>query len=263
MKDITQFFKAKKNGEKLTLISTYDYWSAKLCEEAGIDAILVGDSLGMVVQGNDSTLPVTLEEMIYHTKAVRKGAPNTFIIVDMPFMTYHTTVEEAVKNAGRVIKETGANAVKIEGASEIVLETTRRLTSIGVPVMGHLGLTPQFINIFGGYKVQGKTEESQQKIIQQAKELETVGAFSVVLEAVPSDLAKTITTNLKIPTIGIGAGKETDGQILVFHDLIGIFEKTPKFVKRYLEGGKLIKQSLEKFKEEVKNGQFPTEEHSY
>ncbi|MGC8868809.1 MAG: 3-methyl-2-oxobutanoate hydroxymethyltransferase [Sulfurihydrogenibium sp.] len=263
MKDITQFFKAKKNGEKLTLISTYDYWSAKLCEEAGIDAILVGDSLGMVVQGNDSTLPVTLEEMIYHTKAVRKGAPNTFIIVDMPFMTYHTTVEEAVKNAGRVIKETGANAVKIEGASEIVLETTRRLTSIGVPVMGHLGLTPQFINIFGGYKVQGKTEESQQKIIQQAKELETVGAFSVVLEAVPSDLAKTITTNLKIPTIGIGAGKETDGQILVFHDLIGIFEKTPKFVKKYLEGGKLIKQSLEKFKEEVKNGQFPTEEHSY
>ncbi|MGC8942115.1 MAG: 3-methyl-2-oxobutanoate hydroxymethyltransferase [Sulfurihydrogenibium sp.] len=263
MKDITQFFKAKKNGEKLTLISTYDYWSAKLCEEAGIDAILVGDSLGMVVQGNDSTLPVTLEEMIYHTKAVRKGAPNTFIIVDMPFMTYHTTVEEAVKNAGRVIKETGANAVKIEGASEIVLETTRRLTSIGVPVMGHLGLTPQFINIFGGYKVQGKTEESQQKITQQAKELETVGAFSVVLEAVPSDLAKTITTNLKIPTIGIGAGKETDGQILVFHDLIGIFEKTPKFVKRYLEGGKLIKQSLEKFKEEVKNGQFPTEEHSY
>ncbi|PMP77213.1 MAG: 3-methyl-2-oxobutanoate hydroxymethyltransferase [Sulfurihydrogenibium sp.] len=263
MKDITQFFKAKKNGEKLTLISTYDYWSAKLCEEAGIDAILVGDSLGMVVQGNDSTLPVTLEEMIYHTKAVRKGAPNTFIIVDMPFMTYHTTVEEAVKNAGKVIKETGANAVKIEGASEIVLETTRRLTSIGVPVMGHLGLTPQFINIFGGYKVQGKTEESQQKIIQQAKELETVGAFSVVLEAVPSDLAKTITTNLKIPTIGIGAGKETDGQILVFHDLIGIFEKTPKFVKRYLEGGKLIKQSLEKFKEEVKNGQFPTEEHSY
>lgn len=263
MKDITQFFKAKKNGEKLTLISTYDYWSAKLCEEAGIDAILVGDSLGMVVQGNDSTLPVTLEEMIYHTKAVRKGAPNTFIIVDMPFMTYHTTVEEAVKNAGKVIKETGANAVKIEGASEIVLETTRRLTSIGVPVMGHLGLTPQFINIFGGYKVQGKTEESQQKIIQQAKELETVGAFSVVLEAVPSDLAKMITTNLKIPTIGIGAGKETDGQILVFHDLIGIFEKTPKFVKRYLEGGKLIKQSLEKFKEEVKNGQFPTEEHSY
>lgn len=263
MKDITQFFKAKEKGEKLTLISTYDYWSAKLCEESGIDAILVGDSLGMVFQGNDSTLPVSLEEMIYHTKAVRKGAPNTFIIVDMPFMSYHTTVEEAVKNAGKVIKETSANAVKVEGASDLVLEITQRLTSIGIPVMGHLGLTPQFINIFGGYKVQGKTEESQSKILQQAKDLENAGAFSVVLEAVPSKLAKDITQTLKIPTVGIGAGKDTDGQILVFHDLIGLFEKTPKFVKRYLESGKLIKQALVKYKDEVKNGQFPGEEHSY
>lgn len=263
MKDITQFFKAKEKGEKLTLISTYDYWSAKLCEESGIDAILVGDSLGMVFQGNDSTLPVSLEEMIYHTKAVRKGAPNTFIIVDMPFMSYHTTVEEAVKNAGKVIKETSANAVKVEGASDLVLEITQRLTSIGIPVMGHLGLTPQFINIFGGYKVQGKTEESQSKILQQAKDLENAGAFSVVLEAVPSKLAKDITQTLKIPTVGIGAGKYTDGQILVFHDLIGLFEKTPKFVKRYLESGKLIKQALVKYKDEVKNGQFPGEEHSY
>ncbi|WP_297887487.1 3-methyl-2-oxobutanoate hydroxymethyltransferase [Sulfurihydrogenibium sp.] len=263
MKDITQFFRAKEKGEKLTLISTYDYWSAKLCEESGIDAILVGDSLGMVFQGNDSTLPVSLEEMIYHTKAVRKGAPNTFIIVDMPFMSYHTTVEEAVKNAGKVIKETSANAVKVEGASDLVLEITQRLTSIGIPVMGHLGLTPQFINIFGGYKVQGKTEESQSKILQQAKDLENAGAFSVVLEAVPSKLAKDITQTLKIPTVGIGAGKYTDGQILVFHDLIGLFEKTPKFVKRYLESGKLIKQALVKYKDEVKNGQFPGEEHSY
>lgn len=263
MKDITQFFRAKEKGEKLTLISTYDYWSAKLCEESGIDAILVGDSLGMVFQGNDSTLPVSLEEMIYHTKAVRKGAPNTFIIVDMPFMSYHTTVEEAVKNAGKVIKETSANAVKVEGASDLVLEITQRLTSIGIPVMGHLGLTPQFINIFGGYKVQGKTEESQSKILQQAKDLENAGAFSVVLEAVPSKLAKDITQTLKIPTVGIGAGKDTDGQILVFHDLIGVFEKTPKFVKRYLESGKLIKQALVKYKDEVQNGQFPGEEHSY
>ncbi|ACN99142.1 3-methyl-2-oxobutanoate hydroxymethyltransferase [Sulfurihydrogenibium azorense] len=262
MKDITQFLKAKETGQKITMVSTYDYWSAKLCEEAGIDAILVGDSLGMVIQGNNSTLPVSLEEMIYHTKAVRKGAPNTFIVVDMPFMSYHTSVEEAVKNAGRVIKETGANAVKLEGAG-IVLEITKKLVSIGIPVMGHLGLTPQFINLFGGYKVQGKTIDSRKRILEDAKALEEAGVFSIVLEAVPSDLAKTITDSLKIPTIGIGAGKDTDGQILVFHDLIGVFEKTPKFVKRYLEAGKLIKQALSSYNQEVKDGKFPTEEYSY
>jgi 3-methyl-2-oxobutanoate hydroxymethyltransferase len=262
LKDITQFLKAKETGQKITMVSTYDYWSAKLCEEAGIDAILVGDSLGMVIQGNNSTLPVSLEEMIYHTKAVRKGAPNTFIVVDMPFMSYHTSVEEAVKNAGRVIKETGANAVKLEGAG-IVLEITKKLVSIGIPVMGHLGLTPQFINLFGGYKVQGKTIDSRKRILEDAKALEEAGVFSIVLEAVPSDLAKTITDSLKIPTIGIGAGKDTDGQILVFHDLIGVFEKTPKFVKRYLEAGKLIKQALSSYNQEVKDGKFPTEEYSY
>ena len=262
MKDITQFFKAKELGQKITMVSTYDYWSAKLCEESGIDAILVGDSLGMVIQGNDSTLPVSLDEMIYHAKAVRKGAPNTFIVVDMPFMSYHTSVEEAVKNAGRVIKESGANAVKLEGAG-IVLEITKKLVSIGIPVMGHLGLTPQFINLFGGYKVQGKTIDSRKRILEDAQALEESGAFSIVLEAVPSDLAKTITESLKIPTIGIGAGKDTDGQVLVFHDLIGIFEKTPKFVKRYLEAGKLIKQALSYYNQEVKDGKFPTDEYSY
>lgn len=262
MKDITQFFKAKELGQKITMVSTYDYWSAKLCEESGIDAILVGDSLGMVIQGNDSTLPVSLDEMIYHAKAVRKGAPNTFIVVDMPFMSYHTSVEEAVKNAGRVIKESGANAVKLEGAG-IVLEITKKLVSIGIPVMGHLGLTPQFINLFGGYKVQGKTIDSRKRILEDAQALEESGAFSIVLEAVPSDLAKTITDSLKIPTIGIGAGKDTDGQVLVFHDLIGIFEKTPKFVKRYLEAGKLIKQALSSYNQEVKDGKFPTDEYSY
>ncbi|WP_028950546.1 3-methyl-2-oxobutanoate hydroxymethyltransferase [Sulfurihydrogenibium subterraneum] len=262
MKDITQFFKAKELGQKITMISTYDYWSAKLCEESGIDAILVGDSLGMVIQGNNSTLPVSLDEMIYHAKAVRKGAPNTFIVVDMPFMSYHTSVEEAVKNAGRVIKESGSNAVKLEGAG-IVLEITKKLVSIGIPVMGHLGLTPQFINLFGGYKVQGKTIDSRKRILEDAQALEESGAFSIVLEAVPSDLAKTITDSLKIPTIGIGAGKDTDGQVLVFHDLIGIFEKTPKFVKRYLEAGKLIKQALSSYNQEVKDGKFPTDEYSY
>jgi len=262
MKSILEFYKAKKENRKISIISTYDYWSAKLCEEAGIDAILVGDSLGMVIQGKDTTIPVTLDEMIYHTKAVRRGAPNTFIIVDMPFLSYHISVEDTIKNAGKIIKETGANAVKLEGG-EAIADIVYKLTSLGIPVMGHLGLTPQFINILGGYKVQGKTEESAEKIKKEAKILEEAGTFSVVLEAVPSKLAKEITDMLSIPTIGIGAGKDTDGQVLVFHDLIGIFEKTPKFVKRYLEAGNLIKNALKQFDKEVKEKQFPSEEHSY
>lgn len=262
MKTITEFLKAKQEKRKITVISTYDYWTAKLCEESGIDAILVGDSLSMVIQGNDSTLPVTLEEMIYHTKAVKKGAPNTFVITDMPFLTYHTSLEETVKNCGKVLKESGANAVKLEGGEQIA-DTIYRLTSLGIPVMGHLGLTPQYINIIGGYKVQGKTEDSREKIKKDAQILQEAGCFSIVLEAVPSDLAKEISESLNIPTIGIGAGKYTDGQVLVFHDLIGIFEKTPKFVKRYLEAGKLIKQALSVFNDEVKNGQFPSDEYQY
>ncbi|GAB6072996.1 3-methyl-2-oxobutanoate hydroxymethyltransferase [Venenivibrio stagnispumantis] len=262
MKSILEFYKAKKENRKISVISTYDYWSAKLCEEAGIDAILVGDSLGMVIQGKDTTIPVTLDEMIYHTKAVRRGAPNTFIIVDMPFLSYHISVEDTIKNAGKIIKETGANAVKLEGG-EAIADIVYKLTSLGIPVMGHLGLTPQFINILGGYKVQGKTEESAEKIKKEAKILEEAGVFSIVLEAVPSKLAKEITDMLSIPTIGIGAGKDTDGQVLVFHDLIGIFEKTPKFVKRYLEAGNLIKNALKQFDKEVKEKHFPSGEHSY
>ncbi|MCX7738978.1 MAG: 3-methyl-2-oxobutanoate hydroxymethyltransferase [Hydrogenothermaceae bacterium] len=262
MKSILDFYRAKEKEEKFTFVSTYDYWSAKLCEEAGIDGILVGDSLSMVVQGNDSTLPVSLEEMIYHSKAVRKGAPNTFIVVDMPFMSYHASVEDGVKNAGRVLKETGVNGVKIEGGKKVA-QLVERLVSIGIPVMGHIGLTPQFVNQLGGYKVQGRTEESRERLKQDAKALEEAGCFSIVLEAVPADLAKEITDSLSIPTIGIGAGSVTDGQILVFHDLIGVFEKTPKFVKRYIEVGKMIKETLEKFSKEVKNGVFPSKEHEY
>ncbi len=262
MRTITEFFKAKQEKKKITVISTYDYWTAKLCEEAGIDAILVGDSLSMVIQGNDSTLPVTLEEMLYHTKAVKKGAPNTFVITDMPFLTYHTSLEETVKNCGRVLKESKANAVKLEGGEQIA-DIVYRLTSLGIPVMGHLGLTPQYINTIGGYKVQGKTEESKEKIKKDAKILQEAGCFSIVLEAVPSDLAKEISESLNIPTIGIGAGKYTDGQVLVFHDLIGIFERTPKFVKRYLEAGKLIKDALSVFNNEVKDGRFPSDEYQY
>lgn len=262
MKTILDFYKAKERGEKFTFISTYDYWSAKLCEEAGIDGILVGDSLSMVVQGNNSTLPVSLEEMIYHSKAVKRGAPNSFIVVDMPFMSYHISVEDAVKNAGRVLKETGANGVKIEGGKQMA-DIVQKLVCVGIPVMGHIGLTPQFVNQLGGYKVQGKTQKDRERLKEDAKALQEAGCFSIVLEAVPSQLSREITESLSIPTIGIGAGPWTDGQILVFHDMIGIFEKTPKFVKRYLEAGKLIKQALRQFSEEVKHGKFPTQDYEY
>lgn len=262
MKTILDFYRAKQNREKISLISTYDYWSAKLCEEAGIDAILVGDSLGMVFQGNDTTLPVSVEQMIYHTKTVRKGAPNTFIIVDMPFMSYHVSIEDALKNIGNTIKETGANAVKIEGG-KLMGELVKRIVSVGIPVMGHIGLTPQFINQLGGFRVQGKTEQDIRRLKEDAKTLEEAGCFSIVLEAIPAEVAREITQSLSIPTIGIGAGKHTDGQILVLHDLIGISQKTPKFVKRYLDGYNLIKGALKSFKDEVKSGGFPSQEHEY
>ena len=262
MKTILDFLKAKRDKKKITMISTYDYWSALICEEAGVDCILVGDSLGMVIQGQDSTLPVSLDEMIYHSKAVRRGAPNTFIVVDMPFLTYQINKEEALKNAGRIMQETGANAVKLEGGEEI-LEVVEKLVNSGIPVMGHLGLTPQSVHALGGYKVQGKTKEKQEKIKRDAKLLQEAGAFSIVLEAIPKKLAEDITEMLDIPTIGIGAGNKTDGQVLVFHDLLGFFDKSPKFVKRYLEGKKLFKNAISQFIEEVKEETFPTEKHTY
>lgn len=262
MKTINDFIKAKEEKTKITMISTYEYWSAKICEEAGIDCILVGDSAGNVISGYETTLPVSIDEMIYHAKAVRRGAPNTFIVVDMPFLSYQVSVEKAVENAGRIMKETGANAVKVEGGEEII-NIVEKLINTGIPVMGHLGLTPQSVHALGGYKVQGKTQEQQKKIIKDAKMLEQAGVFSVVLEAVPSNLAKEITEFLDIPTIGIGAGKDTDGQVLVFHDMLGFFDKSPKFVKRYLEGKKLFTEALEKFKNEVKTGKFPSKKYTY
>jgi len=201
----------------ITMISTYDYWSAKLCQETGVDCLLVGDSVGMVIQGKETTLPVTLEEMIYHAKSVKRGAPDTFIVVDMPFLSYQISKEQAVENAGKIMKETGCNAIKIEGGEEIT-PIVEKLVSSGIPVMGHLGLTPQSVHALGGYKVQGKTEEQQKKIIKDAQILQNAGVFAIVLEVIPSILAKEITDILEIPTIGIGAGKETDGQVLVFHD---------------------------------------------
>lgn len=262
MKTVFDFLEAKREKRKITMISTYDYWSAKICEEAGVDCILVGDSVGMVVQGLETTLPVTLEQMIYHAKAVRKGAPNTFIIVDMPFMSYQVGPEDALKNAGKIMKETGANAVKIEGGEEVV-DIIQKLISSGIPVMGHLGLTPQSVHALGGYRVQGKTEHQQKKIINDSKALEQAGVFSIVLEAVPSHLAKDITEFVEIPTIGIGAGDFTDGQVLVFHDMMGFFDKSPKFVKRYVEGKDLFIQALKQFKQEVQEGKFPEKKHTY
>ena len=262
MKNINEFIEAKEKGKKITMISTYEYWSARICEEAGVDCILVGDSLGMVIQGLDTTLPVTLEDMIYHAKAVRRGAPRTFIVVDMPFLTYQVSQEEAIKNAGRLMKETGANAVKVEGGEEIA-PLVEKLVSIGIPVMGHLGLTPQSVHALGGYKVQGRTEEQAKKIVADAKVLEQAGVFAIVLEAIPEKLAKEITEFVEVPTIGIGAGKYTDGQVLVFHDMMGFFDKTPKFVKKYVNGKELFLSGLKQFISEVENQQFPSEEHTY
>ncbi|HHG75434.1 MAG TPA: 3-methyl-2-oxobutanoate hydroxymethyltransferase [Persephonella sp.] len=262
MKTINDFLEAKKEGRKITMVSTYEYWSAKICEEAGIDCILVGDSVGMVIQGLETTLPVTVDQMIYHAKAVRRGAPETFVIVDMPFMSYQISPEDALKNAGKIMKETGANAVKIEGGEEVI-PIIHKLISSGIPVMGHLGLTPQSVHALGGYRVQGKTQQQQKKIINDSKALEQAGVFSIVLEAVPSDLAREITEFVDVPTIGIGAGRYTDGQVLVFHDMMGFFDRSPKFVKRYVEGKDLFTQALRQFSQEVQEGKFPEKKHTY
>ncbi len=260
---VRSLFKKKQEGKKIVMVSTYDYISAKLCYQVGIDCILVGDSLGMVFQGQDTTLPVSLEEMIYHTKAVRRGAKNAFVIVDMPFMSYQVSLEEAIRNCGRVIKETGANAVKIEGGEEVA-ELVYRLVSIGIPVVGHIGFTPQSVHALGGYRVVGRAEEEAERVKRDFKALEEAGAFMVVLESIPKGLTKELTQGSKAITIGIGAGPYCDGQVLVFHDLVGLVEDIkPKFVKRYIEGADLFRNALKKFKSEVEEGIFPSEEESY
>ncbi len=260
---VRSLFKKKREGKKIVMVSTYDYISAKLCEQVGIDCILVGDSLGMVFQGQDTTLPVSLEEMIYHTKAVRRGAKNTFVIVDMPFMSYQVSLEEAIRNCGRVIKETGANAVKIEGGEEMA-ELVYRLVNIGIPVVGHIGFTPQSVHALGGYRVVGRAVEEAERVKRDFKALEEAGAFMVVLESIPKGLTKELTQSSRAITIGIGAGPYCDGQVLVFHDLVGLVEDIkPKFVKRYIEGADLFRNALKKFKSEVEEGIFPSEEESY
>lgn len=253
----------KADGTKISMLTAYDYPSAKLAEEAGIDVILVGDSLGMVVLGYDSTVPVTIDDMIHHSKAVKRGASNTFVITDMPFMTYHLSVEETLKSAAKLVQEGGAHAVKVEGGGKVINKITS-LTEAGIPVMAHLGLTPQTVNVLGGYKVQGKTAEAAKMLIEEAKKCEEAGAFAIVLECIPRQIAKEVSENLSIPTIGIGAGSDTDGQVLVYHDLISYgVERVPKFVKKYNDVNEITLSSIKTYIHEVKEGQFPQQEHSF
>jgi len=260
---IQDFLKKKKEGNKITMLTAYDYPFAQIVDEAGIDVILVGDSVGMVVQGLENTLPVTMDEMIYHTRMVSRAVKNAMVIGDMPFMSYQSSIEDTVKNAGRFLKEAGASSVKIEGGAEIA-DHIKALTKSDIPVMAHIGLTPQSIHRMGGYKVQGKTEESARRLIEEAHIVEDAGAFSVLLEAIPISLAKKITEELSIPTIGIGAGPYCDGQVLVLHDVIGLFERfVPKFVKKYTNLKEEALKAIRTYKEEVEKGIFPSEEQGF
>jgi 3-methyl-2-oxobutanoate hydroxymethyltransferase len=260
---LAELMEMKRQGRKIRMITAYDYPTALLVDQSPIETILVGDSLGMVVLGYESTVPVTMEEMIHHTKAVVRGARNSFVVADLPFMSYHVSIEEAVRNAGRLIKEGGADAVKLEGGGPMV-ETVRTIVSVGIPVMGHLGLTPQTATMLGGFKVQAREAAAARSVIADARALEAAGAFSIVLEAIPAQLGERITRDLAIPTIGIGAGPQCDGQVLVLHDTIGLFQRfVPKFVKRYADIGGAIAQALDSYSRDVESGAFPGAEHSF
>lgn len=263
MKTTSDFFKMKKQGEKIVMITAYDYPTAMFSEQAGVDMILVGDSLGMVVLGYDSTIPVTVEDMIHHSKAVRRGAKDTFIVVDMPFGSYHGDANEALKIAVKMMQETGANALKLEGADEVV-DVIRKLTSAGIPVVSHLGLQPQLANVLGGYKVQGKTAEQAEKLIQDALLCEEAGACAVVLECIPHQLTEVVSSKLTMPTIGIGAGPSADGQVLVFHDLLSFGNHhVPKFVQPFAFVGDEVERGVLAYTKAVKEGVFPTLAHSF
>jgi 3-methyl-2-oxobutanoate hydroxymethyltransferase len=253
----------KAERKKITMLTAYDYPFARIVDEAGLDGIIVGDSLGMVVQGLENTLPVTMDEMVYHTKIVARAVRNAMVIGDLPFMSYQTRIEEAVRNAGRFLKEAGAGAVKIEGGAEVA-DRIRAMTRSDIPVMAHIGLTPQSIHRMGGYKVQGKTEESAQRLLEEAHVAEDAGAFSLLLEAIPTVLAQKITEELSIPTIGIGAGPHCDGQVLVLHDVLGLFERfLPKFAKRYTDLKSEALRAIKAYKNEVESGNFPSKEHTF
>lgn len=262
-KTVIDIKKKKIENKKIVALTAYDYPTANLVDEADIDLVLVGDSLGMVVLGYESTIPVTMDEMIHHTKAVARGCKKSLIVGDMPFLSYHINISETIKNAGRFIQEAGAQAVKLEGGSERI-ETIKAIIETGIPVLGHLGLTPQSVHQIGGYKVQGKDKKVAEKILKDANLLQEVGCFAIVLECVPALLAKLISEVLEIPTIGIGAGSQCDGQILVIHDLLGINRgHIPKFVKKYFKGYKLMLEAIKEYKKEVQEGLFPLKEHSF
>lgn len=261
-KAVPDFFKMKAEHEKITMLTAYDYPGARWVEEAGLDMILVGDSLGMVVLGYDSTVPVTMDDMIHHTKAVRRGAPQTFVVADMPFMSY-ATIDSALLNAGKLIQEGGADAVKLEGG-ESFAPIIKALTQAGIPVVGHIGLTPQTATQLGGFKVQGRDLESAKQLMRDARTLEEAGVMSIVLEAIPAEVAKRITQEITVPSIGIGAGKDCDGQVLVIHDLLGMFDRfKPKFVKSYGDFKTLAVQGIREYIAEVKQQDFPAKEHEF
>ena len=268
----THLAKMKARGEKLVMVTAYDYPTARLVDEAGVDVVLVGDSLGMVVLGYETTLPVTIEEMLHHTKAVVRGVKRALVVTDLPFLTYQTGPEDATRNAGRLIKEGGAAAVKLEGGIEVCPQV-RTLVSAGIPVVGHVGLTPQSIHVFGGYKLQGRGQQAAQKLLADARALEEAGIFCLVLECIPEDVAARISDALTIPTVGIGAGARCDGQVLVLHDLLGITSQLkspsgepihpPWFVKEYSQVGETIREAVTQYSNEVRTGAFPAAEHSF
>lgn len=258
-----EIIRRKNSGEKITALTVYDYTFAKLLDATDLDIILVGDSLGMVFLGQENTLSVTMDNMVYHTRAVKQGVKRALVVSDMPFMSYQVSVEQALKNAGRLIQDGGASGVKLEGGA-LMAERVRAISQAGIPVMGHIGLTPQSIHQFGGYKVQGKNYLDSKKIKQDAHDLQSAGVFALVLEGIPSGLAEEITAELKIPTIGIGAGAKCDGQILVLHDLLGLNQDfVPKFVKQYAQMANSLKDSVAKYIQEVKTESFPSQEHIY
>ena len=260
---VLTFKELKEKQEKITKLTAYDYSTAKLIDESGVNSILVGDSLGMVCLGYEDTLSVTMEDMIHHTRAVTRGAKNALVVADMPFMSYQTSVYDAVVNAGRLIKEGRAQAVKLEGGKEVV-EQIRAIVNASIPVVAHLGLTPQSINAFGGFKVQGKSEEAAQRLLEEARAVEEAGAFAVVLECVPAKLAEFISKEISIPTIGIGAGAGCDGQVLVYQDMLGMYSDfVPKFAKQYAKVGEVMRKAFADYNKEVKDGVFPEEKHTF
>jgi 3-methyl-2-oxobutanoate hydroxymethyltransferase len=260
---VPELVKKKQRGERITCLTAYDYSFARILDQAGVDILLVGDSVGCVFQGQPNTLPVTLDEMIYHTRAVARGRKRALLIGDMPFLSFQVSREEAIKNAGRLIQEGGAEGVKLEGGVAIQ-ETLKAIVKIGIPVMGHVGLTPQSVHRFGGYKIQGKSEQERTAIMGDALAVEDAGAFALVLEGMPLELAREISERLAIPTIGIGAGPHCDGQVLVIHDMLGLFDDfAPRFVKRYADIKEVVTGAVKNFIVDVRAGKFPGEEHSF